>query len=153
VLEELMQDFCSPTSENRINIEKLIRDPKTGPKRKKYYQQLIESCSYKDPIIFYQSMMDFQRRTCDLYVDQFTLDFTKIRDGQWIFRQEKPGLLSNVFKIYELTGAGLLWTLSETRVPMEGSNEIPTKTIWSYENYSVYELPCDFISHKYIGIP
>lgn len=102
-----------------------MRDPEIGPKRKSYFQQLIAACSDKDLTLFFQRMMDLQRRTCDLWVDQFTLEFKKVREGQWLYRQETPGLLSKVLKVYELTGDGLLWTLSETRVPTEGAEEKP----------------------------
>ena len=152
-LEKVKQDFCSPSSKERIAIETKIRDPEIGPKRKSYFQQLIAACADKDPLVFFQRMMDLQRRTCDLLVYQFTLDFKKVREGQWLYRQETPGLLSKVLKVYELTGDGLLWTLSETRVPTEGAEEKPAQTVWSWKNVTEYELPCEFISHDLIQAP
>lgn len=146
-LEKVKQDFCSPSSKERIAIETKIRAPEVGPKRKSYFQQLIAACADKDPMVFFQPMVDLQRRTCDLWVDQFTLDFKKAREGQWLYRQETPGLLSKVLKVYELTGDGLLWTISETRVPTEGAEEKPAQTVWSWKNVTEYELPCEFISH------
>lgn len=152
-LEKVKQDFCSPSSKERIAIETKIRDPEIGPKRKSYFQQLIAACADKDPTVFFQRMMHMQRRTCDLWVDQFTLDFKKAREGQWLYRQETPGLLSKVLKVYELTGDGVLWTLSETRVPTEGAEEKPAQTVWSWKNVREYELPCEFISHGLIQFP
>ena len=129
-----------------------MRDPETGPNRKSYYQRLLATCSDKDPVVWFRAMMDLERQTCDLYVDQFSLEFEEVRESQWLYRQEKPGLLSKVLKIYELTGAGLKWTLSETRVPMEGAEEKPTQTVWSWKKlfkvFGEYELPCEFISHR-----
>jgi hypothetical protein len=98
-------------------------------------------------------MLDLERQTCGLWVDHFTLEFKKIREGQWLFRQETPGLLSKVLKVYELTGNGLLWTLSETRVPTDDTEEKPTQTVWNRANFSEYELPCEFISHNLIQFP
>jgi hypothetical protein len=144
------QDFCSSSSKEKTAIETKMLDPEIAPKRKVYFQQLIAACSDKDPIVFFQRLLDLERRTCDLWVDHFTLAFRKGREGQWLYRQESPGLLSKVLKIYELTGDGLLWTLSETRVPTEGAEEKPTHTVWSWSNSSEYELPCDFISHSLI---
>jgi hypothetical protein len=130
-----------------------MRDPEIGPKRKSYFQQLIVACSDKDPTVFFRRMLDLEQRTCSLWVDHFMLEFKKVKEGQWLYRQERPGLLSKVLKVYELTGTGGLWTLSETRVPTEGSEEKPTRTVWSWENYSEYELPCEFISHTLVQVP
>lgn len=150
-LEKAKQDFC--LSKQRVFIETKIHDPEIGPKRKFIYQQLLTACADKDPTVFFQVMRDFQRRTCDLWVDQFTLDFRKVREGQWLYRQETPGLLSKALKIYELTGDGVLWTLSETRVPTGGSEEEPAQIVWSWQNTPQYELPCDFITHHQIQFP
>jgi len=152
-LEAAKQDLCSSSSKDRIALETKMHDPEIGPKRKSYFQQWLAACSNKDPTVFFQRMLDLERRTCDLWVDHFTLEFKKVREGQWLYRQERPGLLSKVLKVYELTGDSVLWTLSETRVPTEGSAEKPTRTVWSWKNYSEYELPCEFISHKLIQIP
>lgn len=130
-----------------------LREPQTGPKRKAYYQQLLAACSDKDPSVLFRRMLDLERRTCGLWVDHFTLEFRKVREGQWLYRQETPGLLSKVLKVYELTGDGLLWTLSETRVPTEGAEEKPAQTVWSWKNVTEYELPCEFMSHGLIQFP
>jgi len=152
-LEKVKQDFCSPSSKERAAIETKMRDPEMGPKRKSYYQQWLAACADKDPTVFVKRMLDLERRTCGLWVDHFTLEFRKVRDGQWLYRQETPGLLSKVLKVYELTGDGLLWTLSETRVPTEGAEEKPAQTVWSWKNVTEYELPCEFISHDLIQFP
>ena len=129
-----------------------MRDPETGPNRKSYYQRWLATCSGKDPTVWIRAMLDLERQTCDLYVDQFSLEFEKVREGQWLYRQEKPGSLSKVLKIYELTGAGFQWTLSETRVPTEDAEEKPTQTVWSWAKlfkvFGEYELPCEFITHN-----
>ncbi|MBK5283452.1 MAG: hypothetical protein JJE16_15390 [Nitrospiraceae bacterium] len=146
-LETNKQLFCSSPS-GRIEIETKMRDPEIGPKRKSYLQEMIAACSNKDPTVFWRRMLDLKWRTCGLYIDHFTLEFKKVREGQWLFRSERPGLLSKVLKVYELTGNGFQWTLSETRVPTEGAEETPTRTVWNWENVSEYELPCEFISHS-----
>ena len=151
-LETNKQLFCSSPSW-RIAIETKMRDPGIGPKRKSYFQETIAACSNKDPTVFWRRMLDLERRTCGLYIDHFTLEFEKVREGQWLFRSERPGLLSKVLKVYELTGNGFQWTLSETRVPTEGAEETPTRTVWNWENDSEYELPCEFISHSPIQFP
>lgn len=152
-LEAAKQEFCSSPSKEGIAIETKMRDPGIGPKRKSYFQEMIAACSDKDPTVFFRRMLDLERRTCGLWIDHFTLDFKKVREGQWLFRQESPSLLSKVLKIYELTGDGLLWTLSETRVPTDGAEEKPTQTVWNRANFSEYELPCEFISHNLIQFP
>lgn len=152
-LEEIRQEFCLPSSKKRIAIETKLREPETGLKRKGYYQQLLAACADKDPTVFFQRMFDLQRRTCGLWIDHFTLEFKKVRGGQWLYRQETPGLLSKVLKVYELTGDGLLWTLSETRVPTEGAEGKPTQTVWSWRNVTEYELPCEFVSHGMVQFP
>jgi len=151
-LETNKQLFCSSPS-GRIATETKMRDPGIGPKRKSYFQEIIAACSNKDPTVFFRRLLDLERRTCGLYIDHFTLEFKKVREGQWLFRQERPGLLSKVLKVYELTGNGFQWTLSETRVPTEGAEETPTRTFWNRENFSEYELPCEFISHSLIQFP
>lgn len=150
---KLKREFCMPNSVTRTAIESKIIDPKIGPKRKSYYQQLIASCEDNNPTAFWKSMFALEYKTCSLWVDYFTIEFKKVKAGQWLYRQEKPGALSKVLKIYELTGDGLKWRLSETRVPMEGSKEKPVKSYWSWENIKEYELPCDFISHNFIQFP
>lgn len=152
-LEKIKQDFCLPSSKGRVAIETKMREPETGRKKKDYYQQLLAACAEKDPRVFFRRMLDLERRTCGLWVDHFTLEFRKVREGQWLYRQETPGLLSKVLKVYELTGDGLLWTLSETRVPTEGAEEKPAQTVWSWKNATEYELPCEFISHGLIQFP
>lgn len=153
VEEAVKQEFCSSPSKGRFAIETKMRDPGIGPKRKSYFQEMIAACSDKDPTVFFRRMLDLERRTCGLWVDHFTLEFKKVREGQWLFRQETPGLLSKVLKVYELTGDGMLWTLSETRVPTDGAEEKPTQTVWNRANFSEYELPCEFISHNLIQFP
>ena len=96
----------------------------------------------------------FEQKTCDLYVDNFTLEFKKIKEGHWLHTQEKPGGLSKVVKMYELTGSGYQWDLTETRIPTKGAKEEPNQTFWSWKNVTMhYELPCDFISHGQVGPP
>ena len=147
-LETSKQQLCSSPS-----WETKVHDPGIGPKSKRYFQEVIAACSDKDPTVFWRRVLDLGPRTCGLYIDHFTLEFAKVREGQWLFRSERPGLLSKVLKVYELTGNGFLWTLSETRVPMEGAEETPTRTVWNWENSSQYELPCEFISHSPIQFP
>jgi len=151
-LETVKQVFCSSPS-GRIAIETKMRDPGISPKRKSYFQEIIAACSNKDPTVFFRRLLDLERRTCGLYIDHFTLEFKKVREGQWLFRQERPGLLSKVLKVYELTGDGLLWTLSETRVPTEGAEEKAAQTVWGWKNVTEYELPCEFISHGLVQTP
>lgn len=146
--EKMKQNTCAA-------MEKEMGDPDTGPKTKRHYQQLLSACAETDPSVFFRRLLDTEPRmwTCDLYVDQFTLEFRKVKEGQWLYRQESPGLLSKVLKVYELTGDGLLWTLTETRVPTQGAEEKPNQTVWSWKNAKNYELPCDFISHGMIQYP
>jgi hypothetical protein len=151
------QDFCSPNSASRVALETRMREAESGPKRRRYYEQLLAACANKDPAVFAKRMVelmaDVERRTCGLWVDLFTLEFKEVGEGQWLYRQETPGRLSKVLKIYELTGDGTLWTLSETRVPTEGAKEKPAQTVWSWRNAEQYELPCEFISHDLIQFP
>ena len=149
--EQMRQEFCQASS--LIEIETAMGDPGIGPKRKSYFQEWIAACSDKDPTVVLRQVFDLERRTCNLWVDRFTLEFKKVRKGQWLYRQETPGLLSKVLKVYELTGEGLAWTLSETRVPTEGAEEKPAQTVWSWRDGSNYELPCEFISHNRIQFP
>lgn len=153
-LEQAKQDFCLPSSKERVAIEMKLREPQTGPQRKGYYQQLLAACADKDPSAFFRALLDLERRTCGLWVDHFTLEFKKVREGQWLYQSDTPGLFSKVLKVYELTtGEGLVWTLSETRVPTEGTGEKPTQTVWSWKNVKEYELPCEFVSHGLVQFP
>jgi hypothetical protein len=156
VAQQLRQEVCLPSSKDRAAIEAKMREPEIGPKRKAYYQRLLAACALKDVNVFIARMYDLERRTCDLWVDQFTLEFKKIREGHWVHQQQAPGLLSKDLKVYELTtgDTGLpLWTLSETRVPTEGATEKPAQTVWSGANLGEYEVSCDFISHRLIQFP
>lgn len=148
-LEQLRQEACSSQSKWRIATERQLRDPEAGPKTKSRGQRMLAACSEKDPDVFLNSLLA-SGQTCGLWVDHFELEFSKVKEGQWLFRSERPGLLSKVLKVYELTGNGFQWTLSETRVPTEGAKEKPIQTVWSWKNISDYELPCDFISHSKI---
>ncbi len=156
-LERVKQVFCSPTSKERVVLETKMHDPETSIKMKSYYQQVLTACAEKDPKAFLKRLVNLARdkelRTCGLYVDYFTLDFKKVGEGQWLYQQETPGLLSKVIKVYELTKDDIFWTLSETRVPTAGSEEKTTRTVWSWENTDEYELPCEFISHGLIEYP
>lgn len=147
MLDKLKQEFCAPSSEVRSVWEAKMRDPGLGPKRRNYLRSVLDACSEQDPVVLVRRLRDLERRSCDLWVDRFTLEFTRVKDGQWLYRQETPGLLSKVLKIYELTGGGFFWTLTETRVPTQGAEQTPTRTVWSWDNPSNYELPCEFISH------
>lgn len=144
-LEKARQDVCS--SSGRAAIEAQMRASEVGPKRRSHLQQVIAACSDRDPAMVFRRFVDLQRRTCGLWVDRFRLDFRKVREDQWLYQQETPGLLSNVLKIYELTRDGPGWTLSETRVPTRGARQEPARVTWSFRNSREYELPCEFISH------
>ena len=104
-------------------------------------------------------MRAMQERTCDLWVDQFSLPFKKISPGRWLYTQEKPGLLSNALKIDELVADGSLWNLTEIRIPMEQAKEqrqkVSKRTTWRWDNYSEFEVPaqCDFISYSDVQAP
>jgi hypothetical protein len=150
-LEQAKQNACSPKGRGPIEAE--IREPHIGSKRRAFYRQLLASCADKDPTVFFRLLRDIERRTCGLWVAQFTLEFRKVRDGQWLYQQEAPGLLSKILKVYELTADGLLWNLAETRVPTEGSEERPTRTVWSWKHAAEYELPCEFIAHDLVQVP
>ncbi len=149
------QNFCRDGG----IIETKLRDPEIGTKRKGLFQQLLAACSEKDALLFAKRLMevtlDLDRRTCGLYVDHFTLEFKKVKEGQWLYRQDEPGLLSKVLKVYELTETGvggIFWTLTETRVPAKGAKEKPTQSVWSWENSKDYELPCEFVSYTVVPL-
>lgn len=150
-LHGFKQDFCSASSADRTFIEARIRAPETGPKRRSYYEAVIAACSNKNPFELLRRLSD--QRACSLWVDQFALEFKRVQKGQWLYRQEAPGLFSKILKGYEFTWDGDYWALSETRVPTEGSEEKLTQTTWSRQNFSEYELPCDFISHSGVQAP
>ena len=80
-LEKAKQEFCLPSSKERVAIETKMREPEIGPKRKDYYQQLLAACADKDPSLFFRRVRDLERRTCGLWVDHFTLEFRKVREG------------------------------------------------------------------------
>ena len=157
---QVKKEICTP--ESMARIEERIRDPYIGPKRKRVYEGISRACSDQNPWDFQtlgkvKSDMDLDARSCTLYVDSFSLDFKKVDEGRWLYTQEKPGLLSNVLKIYELTADRSLWNLTETRVPMssaegEAPQDEPQRTVWSWNNYSEYETPpqCEFISHRLV---
>ncbi len=157
-VRETKEYMCS--AESKSHIEAQIRDPSMGPKRKRLFEEFIRACSERDPHAVFNVLPEFERRTCGLWVDQFSLDFRKIGEGRWLYTQDRPGLLSNALKVYELTGGGMLWTLTETRMPMnkresgEAQKE-SQRTVWSWKNRSEYEIPaqCDFISHKSVQAP
>jgi len=156
VARQLRQEFCRPSSKDRTAIEKRLREPQVGPKRKAYYRHLLAACALKDVNVFIARLYDLERRTCDLWVDQFTLEFRSIREGQWVHQAQAPGHPSNVLKAYELTtrdDGPPLWTLSETRVSIEGAKEKPAQTVWSSMNADDFEVACDFISHRLIQLP
>ncbi len=157
-ISQLKENVCS--FESRKTLEPKMRDPSIGPKRKRFFEGIIEACSDKDPNVLPKRLNYLKARTCGLWVDHFSLDFKKLGEGRWLYTQKSPGLLSQVLKVYELTGDGLAWTLIETRVPMtktqgEAAQEEPQRTVWSWKNYSEYEIPpqCEFISHNSVGFP
>jgi hypothetical protein len=153
-LEKLRHDACSASSQQKWK-SKFINSS-AGPKRQKIFQGLIEACREKDPKLFVKQLGELERRSCDLWVDTFSLRFKKINIGHWLYQSDRPGLLSNVLKTYDLrqkVGHSTLATLTETRVPVSGASQKtprgkPEQMVWSWDNYSEYEVSCDFITHK-----
>lgn len=150
-LKKAKRKFCKPSFKKKI--EKKINNPAIGPKRKSYYQKVLAACSVEDPRIYFRRLEDLEHRTCSLFIDNFTLEFKEVDEGQWLYRQESPGLLSNVLKVYELIKDGYIWIFTETRIPTKGSKEKASQTVWKSTYYSEYEIPCDFISHDMIQLP
>lgn len=118
------KNICTPEFIGKI--EEKVLAPYIGPKRKRGFEGLLKACSDQNPWDFQvleklMTDMDLDSRSCALWVDSFSLDFKKVDAGRWLYTQEKPGRLSNVIKIYELTADGSLWNLTETRVSMSGA--------------------------------
>ncbi|HEY1236117.1 MAG TPA: hypothetical protein VGH22_22245, partial [Candidatus Binatia bacterium] len=123
--------------------------------------QILKACSNKDFIAALKSSVDLEKRTCNVVVDSFALDFQRIGKGRW-FNQSRPSaLLCNILKVYELRGEESEWTLTETRLSgdTEGAcevikNEIGKTTVWTSNKLrNTYELPCDFVVHKLFRFP
>lgn len=152
-LEGMRQTLCSraPGEPHAVVdfLRKTARNPAAGPKRRRWGEEVMAACSEKDPIAALRKFSELEGRTCDLWVDSFELEFQKVGDGQWIFRQDAPSPINKVLKVYELTRDkdGYFFTLTETRVPTKGSDEKPSQTVWNTEGFAEYELPCDFVSH------
>jgi len=152
-LEGMRQTLCSRAQGEQHAVvdflRKTTRNPASGSKRKRWAEEVIAACSEKDPIAAPRKFGELEKRTCDLWVAGFELEFQKVGDGQWLFRQDAPSPLNKVLKVYELTRDkdAYFWTLTETRVPTKGSDERPGQTVWNTEGFQEYELPCDFVSH------
>lgn len=165
-IEELKEEVCSPSSKTRM--EKAIREPQIGPKRKRNFEQALEACSDKISAESVQKILDIfvsqKKRTCALRVANFSVDFKRIGKGQWYSNGEPQGLC-NVVRSYTLKQeeekvSRFLWTLTETTVAV-GSNdalckdlthsEVNKQTTWTWNNYNDFEVSsCDFIEAKYI---
>lgn len=162
-LEELKTDFpkqleatrAAYCEEYRARFERMVSDGVIGKKQRGHLERMLSSCEAGDSVSFFQEWNRFQERTCSLWVDEFELEFKRVKEGQWLYRQESPGRLSNVLKVYELThaGAGSRWKLTETRIPTEGSEEEPHQTTWSWDYSEVYEIPCDFVKYDLVQVP
>jgi len=177
-LDQLKGAICSPESSPLrrsidadpekqvfwyIDPESKIRDPATGPKRKRFLEGLIEACSDEDPNVLKRRLNDLERRTCSLYLDYYALKFKKAGEGQWVYTQEKPSLLGNYLKVYEIKAFGLdshSWTLTETQVPLtqqegQAAQAEQKRRVWSSDYHHEYEIPaqCDFISHDEVSSP
>ena len=151
--KKVTQLLCSPSSEGRKEIERKLREAEPGSKRRRNLAELVSSCAAEDPTVTLRLLREQQEQVCDLWTDRFSLEFKRVADDQWLYQQERPGLLS-VLKVYELTSTtSYRWTLTETRVPTQGSDQEPTKTFWSWNNFREYELPCEFVSHESIPAP
>jgi hypothetical protein len=156
---KVREELCSPTPKEKLRSKQMSAS--AGPKRLKIFQRLIDACQEKDPLSFLKQMTELDRRTCDMWVDTFSLKFKKVNANRWLYQSGRPSLLSNVLKTYELRqreGSSNLVTLTETRVPVSGPNqttpdEKPQQTVWSWDNFTEFELSCDFITHKTVQFP
>ena len=101
-MEKTRKEFCAPSSKEKIAFETKMRDPQIGPKRKKFFQQILEACSAKDPQVYADSMTSLEKRTCRLLVLAFSLDFKRIGKGQWFSDRGGPQGLCNVVGTYSL---------------------------------------------------
>lgn len=143
-VEALRQSLCQadlkshevPPSASKASIE--------------FHDQFASLCKDANPRKVLNLLDETNKRTCTLWVYKFELDFKKVKDGQWLYKQDEPGLTSQAIKIYELTGEGFSWTLSETRVPLKGSTDKLQRTTWSPKMMHASDVPCDFISHQMV---
>ena len=153
-MNEELKDQIRPICSGEGGVEKKLHDPQIGPKRKKYFQGLLEACSAKDPFVVMDRLSSIEFRTCKLSVDTFSIDFKRIGEGKWLYTSGPRGVCSTL-KMYLLEREGLSWTLSETYVQAgkttgrcEGvEEELHKRTTWSWRTLLPFELPCDFINH------
>ena len=163
-IDKTRKEFCAPSSKERIAFETKMHDPQIGPKRKKFFQQVLEACSAKDPQVYADSMTSMEKRTCRLMVLAFSLDFKRIGKGQGFSDRGGPQGLCNIVGTYVLKQEGghdVLWTLSETITAADTTSpsckdavqekDINKPIVWSWKNYTEFELfSCDFIEPTYV---
>lgn len=156
---EWQADLSKNSKEDRDRMTKMeekLLDTSLGPKSKAYVKSFIEAYKTGDVERLHKIVIDKDSRTCQVFVQSFSLEFKKIGHRKWL-SNPGPGGRCQILKIYELTGeeSHNLWQMTETRVTA-GSNEgicqdveqeLNKPTIWSWKNPQEYELACDFITY------
>ncbi len=152
--EEVVPRLLS--NQDKAKFQEQINDHATGPKAKQWLRELLAASSAHDFRKTFKLMLDRERRTCGIFIQDFSLDFQKIGKRKWLSNPGPSGFC-NIMKVYELVGEPEhdLWTLTETRVTAgrteglfcEGiEEELNKPTVWSWRYPSQFELPCDFMS-------
>jgi hypothetical protein len=111
-MAEAAKELCVPSSKEET--EKLLRDPKIGPARKRLNQQMQEACSAKDPT---QAVADFLLAlplcTCQLAVVGYAIDFERVQKGLWMSTPGPQGVCHRAIQstLKQVRGT---WNLTET---------------------------------------
>jgi len=124
VEEGLSKTSLSKDDEETIrNLEKMLLDPSMGPKTKEFFKSWIAAYKIGDFVKVAKLLDEKESRTCDVFVQTFSLEFNKIGRRKWL-SNPSPGGQCQIVKIYELTEDEThdLWQMTETRVTA-GSTE------------------------------
>jgi hypothetical protein len=142
------------TKEELETMEQKLLDPALGPKTKEYLRSLIEAFRVGDALRIEKVLNEKEARTCEVFVQTFSLEFRKIGRRKWL-SNPNPGSLCKIVKIYEFTENEThdLWEMTETRVTAgstdgickDVSKELNKPTLWSWTHPKEFELSCDFI--------
>lgn len=163
--KQLQDEFAKDTRAS-TDLAKAMRDklndPNLGPKTKAFFQEWSGAYEKGDALKALELVVQKEKRTCTADTQSFSLTFQRIGKWKWVSNPGPAGLC-NILKVYELngmsekrTGFTNLWKMTETRVSADSTpsmckgveEELHKPTIWSWDNPSEYELPCDFIHFR-----
>ena len=163
--KQLQKEFASDATDLTKAMKDKLNDPNLGPKSKAFFQESGAAYEKGDFTKVLQLLAQREKRTCTVDTQSFSLTFQRIGKWKWVSNPGPAGMC-NILKVYELNAVSfrnekrtllnLQWKMIETRVagdstqPMcaDVEQELHKPTIWSWDNPSDYELPCDFIHFR-----